>query len=82
MSALTWSPLDPWTLAVGSDSDASPEVQLWDLRNKNVPKHTLRGHSGGVLALSWCPQDPTFLLSSAKDNRWTAFRSLFDYLVM
>lgn len=69
VSALTWSPTDSWTLATASDSDSSPEVQIWDLRNQAQPKAALRGHSAGVLALSWCQQDATYLLSSAKDNR-------------
>ncbi len=37
-------------------------------------EHTLacreyHGHAKGVLGMSWCPQDASFLLSSAKDNR-------------
>ena len=42
---------------------------MWDLRNQREPAATLRGHSAGVLGLSWCLHDPAFLLSSAKDNR-------------
>ncbi len=30
---------------------------------------TLQGHDGGVLSLSWCPQDNDLLLSCGKDNR-------------
>ena len=29
----------------------------------------LHGHDGGVLSLSWCPQDSDLLLSCGKDNR-------------
>lgn len=29
----------------------------------------LRGHDGGVLSISWCPQDNDLLLSCGKDNR-------------
>ena len=54
---------------VGSDDDMAPALQLWDLRNSVSPLRELRGHRAGVLGLSWCPQDPAFLISSAKDNR-------------
>ena len=47
----------------------APALQLWDLRNSVSPLRELRGHRAGVLGLSWCPQDPAFLISSAKDNR-------------
>lgn len=76
VNALTWSPEDSWTLATASDSDSSPDVQLWDLRNSGEPKAALRGHGAGVLALSWCHQDGTYLLSSAKDNRTIIWDSI------
>lgn len=44
-------------------------VQLWDLRNSVSPIREFHGHAKGVLAMSWCPQDSSFLLSSGKDNR-------------
>jgi len=42
---------------------------LWDLRNARAPEKILTGHDKGVLALSWCKQDPDLLLSCGKDNR-------------
>lgn len=44
------------------------------LANQPLPSHQpacreYHGHAKGVLGMSWCPQDATFLLSSAKDNR-------------
>lgn len=46
-----------------------PRPQLWDLRNSVSPIREFHGHAKGVLGMSWCPQDSSFLLSSAKDNR-------------
>lgn len=33
------------------------------------PLVTLEGHQKGVMALSWCKQDPDLLLSAGKDGR-------------
>jgi len=66
---LQWNPEVATQLIVGSDDDMAPALQLWDLRNSVSPLRELRGHRAGVLGLSWCPQDPAFLISSAKDNR-------------
>ena len=68
-SVLQWNPEVATQLIVGSDDDMAPALQLWDLRNSVSPLRELRGHRAGVLGLSWCPQDPAFLISSAKDNR-------------
>ena len=59
------SPPTPWTLPF--PLPFCP--QLWDLRNSVSPIREFHGHAKGVLAMSWCPQDSSFLLSSGKDNR-------------
>lgn len=68
-SAVAWNPEVATQLIVASDDDSSPALQLWDLRNSVSPLMELHGHSKGVLAVSWCPQDASLLLSSSKDNR-------------
>jgi protein transport protein SEC31 len=68
-SAVAWNPEVATQLVVASDDDMSPALQLWDLRNSVSPLMELHGHTKGVLALSWCPQDASLLLSSSKDNR-------------
>lgn len=68
-SAVAWNPDVATQLAVASDDDSSPSIQLWDLRNSVSPFLELHGHAKGVLGLSWCPQDASFLLTSGKDNR-------------
>ncbi|KAG7674441.1 hypothetical protein KSW81_000096 [Nannochloris sp. 'desiccata'] len=68
-SAVAWNPEVATQLVVASDDDMSPALQLWDLRNSVSPLMELHGHSKGVLAVSWCPQDASLLLSSGKDNR-------------
>jgi protein transport protein SEC31 len=68
-SALQWNPEVATQLVVASDDDMAPSLQLWDLRNSVSPVREFHGHAKGVLGLSWCPQDPSFLLSSGKDNR-------------
>ncbi|RCH88480.1 hypothetical protein CU098_002735, partial [Rhizopus stolonifer] len=51
-----------------SDDDHSPVITLWDLRYAHTPQRTLRGHTQGVLDLSWCRQDADRLFSSGKDG--------------
>ncbi|EFN56942.1 hypothetical protein CHLNCDRAFT_143487 [Chlorella variabilis] len=68
-SALQWNPEVATQLVVASDDDMAPSLQLWDLRNSVSPIREFHGHAKGVLAMSWCPQDSSFLLSSGKDNR-------------
>ncbi|KAL4435628.1 hypothetical protein ABPG77_002591 [Micractinium sp. CCAP 211/92] len=68
-SALQWNPEVATQLVVASDDDMAPSLQLWDLRNSVSPIQEYHGHAKGVLAMSWCPQDSSFLLSSGKDNR-------------
>lgn len=80
-SVLQWNPEVATQLIVGSDDDMSPTLQLWDLRNSVSPLRELRGHRGGVLGLSWCPQDPAFLLSSSKDNRCSLPTRLFRFVL-
>ncbi|PSC76171.1 transport SEC31-like protein B isoform B [Micractinium conductrix] len=68
-SALQWNPEVATQLIVASDDDMSPALQLWDLRNSVSPVREFHGHAKGVLGMSWCPQDSSFLMSSGKDNR-------------
>lgn len=68
-SSVAWNPEVATQLVVASDDDASPALQLWDLRNSVSPLMEMHGHSKGVLAVSWCPQDASYILSSGKDNR-------------
>ena len=63
-------------MTAGGD-DKNPVIKLWDLRSStSLPLATLQGHTQGVLSVSWCPSDPSLLLSCGKDNRtllWDLF---------
>ena len=69
ISAVAWDPDEPTTLATAVPNDQDPLILVWDLRNSNAPKKTLRAHEQGVLSLSWCLHDSELLLSCGKDNR-------------
>ena len=56
-------------MLVASEDDRSPVLQIWDLRNAMMPVRELHGHTKGILAASWCPNDASLLLSSGKDSR-------------
>ncbi|XP_058078793.1 protein transport protein SEC31 homolog B-like isoform X2 [Magnolia sinica] len=68
-SVLQWNPDLAIELLVASDDDSSPALRLWDVRNTMSPLKEFVGHSKGVIAMSWCPNDSSFLLTCAKDNR-------------
>ncbi|XP_058107910.1 protein transport protein SEC31 homolog B isoform X2 [Magnolia sinica] len=68
-SVLQWNPDLATQLIVASDDDSSPSLRLWDVRNTISPLKEFVGHTKGVIAMSWCPNDSSFLLTCAKDNR-------------
>ncbi|KAM1157961.1 hypothetical protein ACFX1X_028819 [Malus domestica] len=68
-SVLQWNPDIATQLIVSSDEDGSPSLRLWDMRNIMSPVKEFVGHTKGVIAMSWCPNDSSYLLTCAKDNR-------------
>ncbi|KAH6759783.1 transducin family protein / WD-40 repeat family protein [Perilla frutescens var. frutescens] len=68
-SVLQWNPEVATQLIVASDEDSSPSLRMWDMRNVMTPVKEFVGHTKGVIAMSWCPIDSTYLLTCAKDNR-------------
>ncbi|KAK4770609.1 hypothetical protein SAY87_031141 [Trapa incisa] len=68
-SVLQWNPDVATQLVVASDEDSSPTIRLWDMRNIMSPVKEFIGHTKGVIAMSWCPFDSSYLLTCAKDNR-------------
>ncbi|WCJ18600.1 hypothetical protein M5689_000937 [Euphorbia peplus] len=68
-SVLQWHPEVATQLIIASDEDSSPALRLWDMRNTMSPVKEFVGHTKGVIAMSWCPNDSAYLLTCAKDNR-------------
>ncbi|XP_016538857.2 protein transport protein SEC31 homolog B isoform X1 [Capsicum annuum] len=68
-SVLQWHPDVATQLIVASDEDGSPALRMWDMRNILSPVKEFVGHTKGVIAMSWCPIDSSYLLTCAKDNR-------------
>ena len=77
VSDVAWNPEQGLNLVTASGDDKNPVIKLWDLRSStSLPLATLQGHTEGILSLSWCPNDPTLLLSCGKDNKtilWDLF---------
>ncbi|KAK9468119.1 hypothetical protein V1512DRAFT_258776 [Lipomyces arxii] len=69
VSSVVWHPDNSTKLITAVEDDSSPVILMWDLRNANAPEKILKGHSQGILSLSWCKRDSDLLLSSGKDNR-------------
>ncbi|XP_022567395.1 protein transport protein SEC31 homolog B isoform X1 [Brassica napus] len=68
-SVLQWNPDIATQIMVASDDDSSPTLKLWDMRNTMSPVREFTGHQKGVIAMEWCPNDSSYLLTCAKDNR-------------
>ncbi|KAL9296076.1 hypothetical protein ACSQ67_021972 [Phaseolus vulgaris] len=68
-SVLQWNPDVATQLVVASDEDGSPALRLWDMRNIISPIKEFVGHTRGVIAMSWCPNDSSYLLTCGKDSR-------------
>ncbi|KAM5272433.1 protein transport protein Sec31B [Ctenodactylus gundi] len=68
-SNLAWHPDVATQLALCSEDDRLPVIQLWDLRFASSPLKVLESHSRGILSMSWSQADAELLLSSAKDNQ-------------
>ena len=56
-------------MALASEDDHTPVIQIWDLRQASSPMKQLEGHTAGVLSMAWCQADADLLLSCGKDNR-------------
>ncbi len=69
ISSIAWHPQNSTRLATALESDQSPLILVWDLRNSHSPYKVLNGHEKGVLSIDWCSKDADLLLSSAKDNK-------------
>ncbi|XP_057748761.1 protein transport protein SEC31 homolog B [Arachis stenosperma] len=68
-SVLQWHPDVATQLVVASDEDGSPSLRLWDMRNIMTPIKEFVGHTRGVIAMSWCPTDSSYLITCGKDSR-------------
>eukprot|EP00602_Paraphysomonas_sp_CaronLab_P005046 CAMPEP_0185030580 /NCGR_PEP_ID=MMETSP1103-20130426/17560_1 /TAXON_ID=36769 /ORGANISM="Paraphysomonas bandaiensis, Strain Caron Lab Isolate" /LENGTH=1052 /DNA_ID=CAMNT_0027565771 /DNA_START=108 /DNA_END=3263 /DNA_ORIENTATION=+ len=77
ISDIAWNPDQGLHLVTAGGDDKNPVIKLWDLRSStSLPLATLQGHTEGILSVSWCPSDPSLLLSCGKDNRtmlWDLF---------
>lgn len=67
--ACAWHPEEAVQLAIASEDDRFPAIQIWDLRSAYAPVKELMQHTRGILALDWCASDSSMLLSAGKDNR-------------
>lgn len=68
-SVLQWNPDISTQLIIASDDDSSPSLRVWDVRKTISPLREFVGHTKGVIAMSWCSDDSSQLLTCAKDNR-------------
>ncbi|KAG5565132.1 hypothetical protein RHGRI_001130 [Rhododendron griersonianum] len=80
-SVLQWHPDLATQLIVASDDDSSPSLRLWDMRNTMLPVREFAGHTKGVIAMSWCQSDSSYLLTCAKDNRTVCWDTVSGEIV-
>ncbi|OQR82602.1 hypothetical protein ACHHYP_15715 [Achlya hypogyna] len=85
VSCIAWNPNEGMHIITASSDDQRPVLRLWDLRSStSTPLAELHGHTAGILSISWCPNDPGLVLSTAKDNRtllWDLFsgQPIFEF---
>ncbi|KAL1564370.1 Protein transport protein Sec31B [Salvia divinorum] len=80
-SVLQWNPDVATQLIVASDEDSSPSLRMWDVRNIMSPVKEFVGHTKGVIAMSWCPIDSSYLLTCSKDNRTICWDTISGEIV-
>ncbi|XP_047947796.1 protein transport protein SEC31 homolog B isoform X3 [Salvia hispanica] len=80
-SVLQWNPDIATQLIVASDEDNSPSLKMWDVRNIMSPVKEFVGHTKGVIAMSWCPIDSSYLLTCSKDNRTICWDTISGEIV-
>lgn len=76
-----WHPEVATQMCLASEDDASPVIQLWDLRYATSPLKVIQGHQRGILGMSWCTQDPELLLSCGKDSKILCWNANYPYAV-
>ncbi|KAK2725261.1 hypothetical protein QYM36_001641 [Artemia franciscana] len=67
--SIAWNPEAGTQIAIASEDDHMPVIQIWDVRKTVSPLCSLEGHTSGVLSVSWCSSDSSILASCAKDKR-------------
>ncbi|WOK93537.1 hypothetical protein Cni_G02237 [Canna indica] len=80
-SVLQWNPDISTQLIISSEDDSSPSLRVWDVRKTISPIREFVGHTKGVIAMSWCPYDSSFLLTCAKDNRTICWDTISGEIV-
>ena len=79
-SGLSWNPAASVQLAVCYSN--YPVAEIWDLRQSMTPKVKLEGlHSGSILSVDWCPNDPSILLTVGEDARMASWNPLNGQLL-
>lgn len=74
LNTLAFNKANEHLIATGGTDN---NIILWDLRKLPSHLHTLKGHSGSIVALDWSPRDPTILASASIDQTailWDASR--------
>ena len=72
-SSLAWNPSVATQIAIASEDDQCPVVQLWDLRMAQSPLKSLSNFQKGVIDISFCPFDDRLMLSISRDNMLRVF---------
>ena len=63
-ASLVWNPENPLQFIMGYNYDKSPVMQIWDLRNQEMPiKEFRHAHEAGITTAVWNSHDTDLLIS-------------------
>ena len=63
-ASLAWNPENPLQFIMAYNYDKSPVMQIWDLRNQEMPiKEFRHAHEAGITTTAWNPHDTDLLIS-------------------
>lgn len=70
VNVITWNAKVPYLLASG---DEDGHFRVWDLRNfkSGQPVADFAWHSQAITSIEWCPDQPSVIAASARDNQVT-----------
>jgi len=67
--SIAWNPEKVTQIAVATEDDDSPLINVWELRNLSAPLMQFKGiHKKGIKGIAWNDQEPSYFMTVSKDR--------------